>query len=434
MYGGKSYWLRWSLIALLVHYFKTYRKRGLMAGLFCEDYPALKDRHLSKVATEFPEWLGTMHADHKSYGKSFILADEYGGGVLAFRNLDKPEKYASAEFIAIGVDELTKNPYEKFVALRHRLRWAGIKDTKFLAGTNPGSIGHLWVKKHWMDKDFPPEEKESDQFVYIPAKYSDNPYRDEGYEKTLNSLPPKLARAFRDGDWDVFEGQYFDNWDRQRNVCKPFTIPKHWMKFIWMDYGYTKPSCVHWAALSDEGKVYVYRELYVTSHTYIQLAKKVVQMTPKEEVIERMVADPAIFAKQGHGDDIEPKSGADEMYEATNGWLAWERGNNDRINGWNIMRDYIQTKLVYFETCKEAIRTIPALVYDSTKVEDVDTNGEDHAGDCDRYGIMDLYETFSDKPPKPRGERTTDDIFEDDMKAIKNEEEANQEGLGWLNI
>lgn len=447
MYGGKSYWLRWALVVLLVYYFRKYKIKGVVVGLFCEDYPALKDRHLSKVSMEFPEWLGTLHSDHKAYGKSFVLSAEYGSGVIAFRNLDDPSKYASAEFAAIGVDELTKNIFEKFIALRHRLRWPGLGgEMKFLAGTNPGSIGHAWVKRYFMDRDFPPEEEEGDQFCYVPAKFSDNPFTDPSYEKTLNSLPEHLRRAFRDGDWDMFEGQYFDNWRREANVCKPFPIPAHWMKFIWMDYGYSKPSCVHWAALNETGQVFVYRELYVTLHSYIKLAKKVRAMTPEDEKIERMIADPAIFAKTGHGkeEDETAKSGADEMLDATDGWLSWERGNNDRINGWGVMRKYVQpyetkegettSNLVYFDTCKDAIRTIPALVYDSVRLEDVDTQGEDHAGDCDRYGIMDLHETFSEKAKSKPKEGTVDYIFERDMKAIKRKEEEKEENVDWMTL
>ncbi|MDY0389025.1 MAG: hypothetical protein RBT65_18280, partial [Methanolobus sp.] len=106
MYGGKSYWLRWALVVLLVYFYRKYRKKNVVVGLFCEDYPALKDRHLSKIDGEFPAWLGTIHSDHKAYGRSFILNPAYGSGVIAFRNLDDASKYASAEFAAIGVDEL----------------------------------------------------------------------------------------------------------------------------------------------------------------------------------------------------------------------------------------------------------------------------------------------------------------------------------------
>lgn len=446
MYGGKSYWLRWALVKLLIAFWKKYKVENVVTGLFCEDYPSLKDRQLSKISMEFPEWLGTLHSDHKAYGRCFILNERYGSGVIAFRNLDDASKYASAEFAAIAVDELTKNTYEKFLALRHRLRWPGIEDTKFIAGTNPGSIGHAWVKKLWMDRQFEPNEQEADKFVYVPAKFTDNPNKNESYEATLNSLPEALRKAFRDGDWDMFEGQYFTEWNREWNVCKPFKIPAHWMRFLWMDYGYSAPSAVHWAALDEIGRLFIYRELYVTGHTYKALARKIYSLTPEWErdvLVGNMVADPAIFSKKG--EDAEEKSGAEQMEEETNGWLSFRKGNNERVIGWGIMREYMKpleldgertSKLIYFDgLCPNAIRTIPALVYDSVRVEDCDSKGEDHCGDADRYGIMDVHELFSEKPPEPpTPQRTTDQIKKHELKRMRQEKEDEDDNVDWMTM
>ena len=137
MGGGKSHWLRWMMVDLLTDW-AAQGKKGVRAGLFCEDYPSLKDRHFSKIQYEFPEWLGTLNrSDHE-----YILKKQYGAGVICFRNLDDPSKYQSSEFAAIAVDELTKDDYNTFLFLRTRKRWPGIERTKFLAGTNPGGIGH----------------------------------------------------------------------------------------------------------------------------------------------------------------------------------------------------------------------------------------------------------------------------------------------------
>src|ERR1044072_8147720 len=130
--GGKSYWLRWYTVRWLIKKWKQTGIKGITAGLFCEDYPALKDRQLSKIAFEFPDWLGKHHADHKDFGNCYILSPEFGSGILAFRNLDDTSKYKSAEFALIAVDELTKNEEETFNLLRFRKRWKGISDTKFI--------------------------------------------------------------------------------------------------------------------------------------------------------------------------------------------------------------------------------------------------------------------------------------------------------------
>lgn len=203
MGGGKSYWLRWSMIRLLLRWFAKTEIRGIRVGLFCEDYPALKDRHLSKIGEEFPDWLGSFHADHKEHGLCFILGEEYGGGILAFRNLDDPSKYQSSEFAAIGVDELPKNPHSTFRMLRTRLRWPGIVDPKFLGAGNPG--GYPWVRNHWIDRRFPIEETMRDEFEFVQVLPRDNPHLPATYRSNLDSLPEDERRAFRDGDWAAFD-------------------------------------------------------------------------------------------------------------------------------------------------------------------------------------------------------------------------------------
>src|SRR5690606_34283710 len=120
-----------------------------------ETYPELKDRQISKIQMEFPGWLGELK-DTKADGFGFFLHEEFGGGAILLRNLDKPDKYQGAEFAAIAVDELTKTTYTTFNFLRGSLRWPGMTQTPFIAATNPGGIGHLWVKRLWIDGDFLP--------------------------------------------------------------------------------------------------------------------------------------------------------------------------------------------------------------------------------------------------------------------------------------
>ena len=197
--SGKSYWLRWMMLYWLMKMYDKYNIKGIRAGLFCEDYPSLNDRHLSKVKYEFPAWLGTYNQQFHE----FTLAPEYGSGVIAFRNLDDPEKYLSVEFAIMGVDEINRNQIVTFRELRKRLRWSGIKDVRFLAACNP--IGEAWVKNWWVKRLFPPEEKEQYEFVFVPALPTDNPYLDESYYKSLESLPESQRKAFLEGNWDAFD-------------------------------------------------------------------------------------------------------------------------------------------------------------------------------------------------------------------------------------
>lgn len=197
--SGKSRWLRWMCVYWLMEYWAKYNIKGVRAGLFCEDYPSLNDRHLSKVKYEFPEWLGTFNeARHE-----FTLKPEYGSGVIAFRNLDDPQKYLSVEFAVMCVDEINRNPKTVFDMLRSRLRWPGIKDVKFLAGCNP--LGEAWVKNLWVKRLFPPEEKEQYEFVFVPALPTDNPHLPPEYYKSLESLPETQRKAYLEGNWDAFD-------------------------------------------------------------------------------------------------------------------------------------------------------------------------------------------------------------------------------------
>ena len=397
MGGGKSYWLRWSLVDLLTDWAqKGYR--GVRVGLFCEDYPSLKDRHISKIQYEFPEWLGSLNkSDYE-----FTLAEEYGSGVICFRNLDDPSKYQSSEFAAIAVDELTKNQKEVFDFLRTRLRWSGLEDTKFIAGSNPGGIGHGWVKKLWMDKQFEEGEQEKDLFYFIPAKAVDNPHLSQSYFTSLEGLPPEMRKAFVEGNWDLFKGQYFTEWNRERHTCQPFQIPDNWVKFRAYDHGREAPACCYWCAVDENGRVWVYCEYYEAGKNVDGIAKDIIRLSGNESY-KWSVADTSIFAKQGMVDKWGGETIAQNFMRHG---IHFIPASKRRVDGWNLMHQYLyynelqQPKLIFFNICHNAIRTIPALIHDTTesRLEDVDSLGEDHSADTIRYMLMSLKEAQANPP------------------------------------
>ena len=403
MGGGKSYWLRWILVKLLLIWHERTKQKGIRVGLFCEDYPALKDRHVSKITYEFPSWLGTLNKGDSEY----VLRPEYGSGVIALRNLDDPSKYASSEFAAVGVDELTKNLKTVFDMLRTRMRWPGITDTKMVAGTNPGSIGHAWVKKIWMDREFEPTEKEAGQFKYIRATAHDNRMNlDASYFDQLEGLPEEKRKAFLMGDWNLFEGQFFSEWNEDIHVIDPFNIPDGWRKFGSYDHGRAKPACFSWYALDYDGNVYKYRELYVNKEDGSsrweadRIAKEVVKLNDQaKDYLEYVVADSAIFTKTGTGESIAEilqKNGIGKADTLIPMMIPCVKGPGSRIAGWSVMHQYLyhdqftQPKIKYFRNCYDSIRTIPSLVYSETIAEDLDSDGEDHAADGDRYLLQTL--------------------------------------------
>lgn len=198
--SGKSYFLRWACIYHLLSMAQKYQQTGIRAGLFCEDYPSLNDRHLSKIKSEFPDWLGTYNEQRHE----FTLHPDFGAGVLCFRNLDDPSKYLSVEFAIEAVDEVNRNPLPTFTLLRTRLRWPKIAEVKFIAACNP--LGEAWVKNFWVKRLFPDNEKEDQEFFFVKALPTDNPHLDPSYFKSLESLPEAERRAYLEGDWDAFEG------------------------------------------------------------------------------------------------------------------------------------------------------------------------------------------------------------------------------------
>lgn len=404
MGGGKSYFLRWVAIYLLLRWAER-GLRGVRVGLFCEDYPSLTDRHLIKIETEFPQWLGTLNKSNHE----FRLKSCYGGGIISFRNLDEPGKYASSEFAGILVDELTKNVKDRFDLLRTRLRWPGIADTKFVAGTNPGSIGHDWVKKMWLTGEFEPGEQEADQFAFVRATAHDNTNLDKTYFMTLEGLPEEMKKAFLDGDWDLFQGQFFSEWRDVRHIIEPYAPPENFRKYRSIDFGRTAPFCCKWYFVDYDGNVKVYREYYAKGEDADINFEKVRELSGDEQY-EWTVMDAACWAttygakfNQGAGETI-----AD---------IAWRHGvqaypsPKSRKAGWALMHQYLRwwkinehgikeeiiPKLQYMRNCQNSARTIPTLIFDEHDSEDLDTTGEDHAADTDSYFLQMFNEGKSEK-------------------------------------
>lgn len=240
------------------------RARRVRVGLFCENYPALKDRQISKIATEFPPMLGTLQ-ESRADGLAFHLRDDYGGGILALRNLDDPTKYQSAEFAGIAIDELTKNRESTFHILRGSLRWPGIDDTFFVAASNSNGIGREWVRSFWIEKKLPKElAGYADQFAYIPTSPRENPYLSEQYWNDLDTLPDHLRRSWRDGDWYVPNlGVVYSDFS-DANLTDDEPVPGIPIE-VAIDDGYQDPRAILFIQRRGT-RILVFDELYHSQH------------------------------------------------------------------------------------------------------------------------------------------------------------------------
>lgn len=391
----------------------------MQAALFCEDYPTLKDRHVGRIELELPSWMGRLKED-KAYGLCVKLDPALGGGVLMLRNLDDPGKYMSTEFGLVAIDELTKDKKDVFDNLRARLRWPGIPRPQFIAGTNPGNIGHEWVKSLWVDRFYPPEEQEPEEFGYVPARVDDNPHVDPSYVKSLESLPDRLRKALREGSWDIAEGQFFTDFDRSVHVVDDRDInefPDNWAKIRAIDVsgrnGYT--ACI-WAVVDNNADVWIYREYFATGLDSDQHAKNIWDMSHKidsqgnviGENYRYSVMDTAAWAKMGLAETTAEIYlriwGEQDMDKGTSSQDSLVPANKERVMGWDVVNQYLRhnpeagkfTQLKIMEKCRNMIRCLPLLMVSEKNPNDVkDMPGVDDLGDALRYLLVTLRDSRS---------------------------------------
>ncbi|MCK4255673.1 hypothetical protein KAX35_02190, partial [candidate division WOR-3 bacterium] len=293
--------------------------------------------------------------------------------------------------------------------------------------TNPGGIGHGWVKRRFVTNFLANEIYEDENGLtrcFIPSKIYDNPTlmkADPGYVNRLKSLPEKLRQALLEGNWDVFEGQYFTEWSIEKHVCKPFKIPPSWKRYISLDYGFAKPSAIYWYAIDYHEKVHVIWEYYNEQRTYAQLAE-IIKLISKGQKIEYLVADPAIWGdKAHHKDQEEGVSGAEVLQDALENKdkgknIDVVKADNNRNTGWIRFRQYLlNEQFVAFNTCKNFIGTVPDLIHDEHKEEDLDTNGEDHSADSVRYFLM----SRSDAPVRKIPEKKITDGYAEELTRME---------------
>jgi len=387
MAGGKSYLLRWAALWYSLWIAQTYGMKGVPIGLFSEDYPTLKDRQISRIVREFPKYLGELK-ETKEEGMAFFLKDIYGGGRILLRNLDDPGKYMSSEFAGIFVEELTRNDEQTFQDLRNRLRYPGIEQVKFMGATNPGGVGHGWVRKFFLDKASY-DDPERERFFYIHASAYDNQYISRDYIRQLESLPVKKRKAYLEGNWDIFEGQVFVEFDRNLHVIKPI-VPKPYAFVGGLDWGYSAPAVLLLGGLFPqeyEGvkfhRLILYKEvdgIETTPETWARKWKEIPEFRKA-----KVYGDPAMFNKlQDSSFSIADQFKREGIYI--------HKSTNNRLNGITTIHNWLKIApdgLPYMqitENCPNLIKTLPEAMYDENVLEDVDKNWkDDHWFDSLKY-------------------------------------------------
>lgn len=378
--------------------------------------PELRET-MARAAQLFPSVGGTWLASDREW----VWAN---GAKLRLRHLDNPAdamRYQGHQYVWIGWDELTQWPTDEgYRAMLGTLRSSGEVPTKRIRATaNPGGPGHQWVKARFIDPApggyVPIQDADTKmERMFIPSRVRDNRIllaNDPGYADRLRGVgSEQLVRAWLDGDWDVVEGAFFDNWSGERHVVRPVELPAYWTRFRSFDWGSARPFSVGWYAVSDgelpqfpKGALVRYREWYGMAPgqpnvglklTSEDIAKGIAERE-KGEKIAYGVADPAVF-KVDDGPSIGEK--------LARAGVRFNPADNSRIAGWAQVRSRLEGEdekpmLYVFSTCPHLIRTLPALQHDDHRPEDVDTDGEDHAGDELRYACMSRPYVKA-KPPK----------------------------------
>jgi hypothetical protein len=380
-----------------------------------------------------------IFADDKAVWRAAKSRFEWpSGAVLYFRHLDNDadaDLYQGHDYSRVYVEELTQFPSPAPVdKLKATLRSAAGAPCRFRATCNPGGAGHNWVKARHIDPG--PYQVVAETFTnpfdgsaamiertFIPARLSDNPAllaRDPGYVARLHqSGSAQLVRAWLEGDWDSIEGAFFDRWS-SANVVPPFVLPGFWGRFRAFDWGYAAPFSVGWWAVASDnhsvdgrilprGALVRYREWYGRGPrageglrlTAEEVAAGILERE-RPETVRFGVADPSIFARDGGPSLAERMAMAGVHFRPADNTRVGKVG---ALSGWDQMRARIAPTagaapmLYVFETCREFIRTVPALQHDPLRPEDLDTEAEDHIADETRYAC--LSRPLIAKPPKP---------------------------------
>ena len=351
------------------------------------------------------------------YNQQHKLLTFANGSTIKFqycRNDADLDLFQGQEYDIIFIDEATQFSEFQLKAIAACNRGVNAFPKRMYYTCNPGGQGHGYIKRLFIDRHYEAGEIPED-YSFTQALVQDNKAlmeADPEYIKNLEALPPKLREAWLNGSWDIFEGQFFEEFrddpehydDRKwTHVIEPVDIPPGWNIYRSYDFGYAKPFSCAWWAMDYEGILYRILELY----GWTGIPNEGVKWSPDKQFEEIAkvehehpwlkgrqifgVADPAIWNKES----------GESVYEAAlRHHLFFEKGDNQRIAGWMQMHyrmafdDNGYPMMYIFKNCKAFIRTIPLMMYDETHVEDLDTDLEDHAADEARYMCM-------DRPIKP---------------------------------
>ena len=422
--GGKSWAVRVKSVLLSLNY------PGITCCIIRKTYPELRENHIKQLRQMLRCDRDDRLARYNDSEKKITFPN---GSTILFRYLENEAdegRFQGAEFDVLFLDEATQHPEQRWDILKACVRGVNKFPKRIYLTCNPGGEGHGWVKRLFIDRRFKDTEN-PDEYVFIQSLVTDNKAlmkEQPEYLDQLMALPPKRREAWLYGRWDIFEGQFFEDFRfepdmvaaeeagctesreelmrsrRWTHVIEPFAIPTQWKIYRSFDWGYAKPFSVGWWAVDFDGVAYRILELYGCTETPNEglkwtapvLFAEVARMEREHPWLKgrtiRGIADPAIWDAQ-YGESIAETAAKCGVF--------FDKGDHERIPGWMQVHYRLQfdangfPMMYVFSNCKAFIRTMPLLQYDKHRAEDLDTDGEDHVADETRYFLM-------SRPIKPR--------------------------------
>ena len=344
---------------------------GIKILIVRREYPELEQNIILPMQKLIPPEVGSYNGSMRMMffcNGSIIKFGHYGAG--------DDQEYQGLEFDWIFMEEATQFSESQFRTLGACLRGATKFPRRMYLTCNPGGIGHLWVKRLFVDREYREGEKAKD-YTFIPATVDDNPQLLEAspeYKQMLDLLPEDVRRAWRYGDWNAMAGTFFPEFRKETHVIAPFVrVPREWKKYRAFDYGLDMFACL-WVAVDFEGRAYVYREVQQSGLIVSEAAKLANALTPPEEHIEFTIAPPDMWNRQ--------KDSGRSMAEifAQNG-LGLLKASNNRVQGWMAVKELLKPMksdtdrpgLLVTENCVGLIRNLPSIQHDEKNPSDCAT-------------------------------------------------------------
>lgn len=373
--GGKSWALRRKLVLMALKY------EGISILLIRRTLAELRDNHIRPLISELSEFC--------SYSDSKKCFEFPGGSHLRLGYLDNDGdllQYQGQEYDIIALDEATQLTEYQFHTLKACLRGANDFPKRMYITCNPGGVGHAWVKRLFIDRDFREGEKASD-YTFIQALVYDNEAllsKNPDYLDQLKSLPPSLRSAWLNGEWDEFEGQFFPEFDYHRHTIDVRPPSPDTKKYCAIDYGLDMLAAL-FIEVDSDGKCVVYDEIHKENLIVSRAAELIKE---KMDGVCMVIAPSDLWSRQkDSGKSIA------ELFSENGVYLT--KLKSERIGGWMCLREYLkkEEKLKIMRNCQNIIRCLPLLLHDKNRMGDASTSPHPitHAPDALRYFAVSGY-------------------------------------------